>query len=472
MFLRRLISRRTSFAFRLAAACALLFGLLSVGGVAMLYLIVRTHVIHTVDQAMELDMRELCAVFDHDGMQDVQTFVDALMTSEGTMDGFYRILDAHGSVLFESKFTAWHGVDFDPGRLDMMDARAPLFRNITLPDARHEARVLDVRIDEGRYLQIGVSLEDHTRFLFHLRSAASILILVMLAGGTAIGWLIARRAMSGIRRITRTIEQLEGGDFGNRVPPSLDSDEIAQLGRTFNLMAERVQSIMGEMRQTNSNIAHDLRSPVARIRGLTETTMLTAKNQDEFADVAGSVIEECDRLLAFINTTLDIAEAEAGVRTLIRVPRDLAEIAQEAVDIFQPVAEERGIRLQIQLQRARVFVELPKIQRSVANLIDNALKFTPPQGEIRVSVSTTSTHAVLAVRDTGPGIPEEDLPHVFERFYRGDQSRHQPGHGLGLSLASAFVHAHGGDIRVESSLGHGSTFTILLPLASDADGAT
>jgi len=200
--------------------------------------------------------------------------------------------------------------------------------------------------------------------------------------------------------------------------------------------------------------------------------MLTAKNQDEFADVAGSVIEECDRLLAFINTTLDIAEAEAGVRTLIRVPRDLAEIAQEAVDIFQPVAEERGIRLQIQLQRARVFVELPKIQRSVANLIDNALKFTPPQGEIRVSVSTTSTHAVLAVRDTGPGIPEEDLPHVFERFYRGDQSRHQPGHGLGLSLASAFVHAHGGDIRVESSPGHGSTFTILLPLASDADGAT
>ena len=133
---------------------------------------------------------------------------------------------------------------------------------------------------------------------------------------------------------------------------------------------------------------------------------------------------------------------------------------------IRPMAEETGVRLDIRLPECvSVRGELPKIQRAVANLVDNAVKFTPRGGEVRVTVTATADRAVLDVRDTGPGISPEDLPHVFERFYRGDQSRHQPGHGLGLSLASAFVHAHGGDLRVESTPGQGSTFTILLPLA-------
>jgi len=218
------------------------------------------------------------------------------------------------------------------------------------------------------------------------------------------------------------------------------------------------------MRQINSNIAHDLRSPITRIRGLAETSMLTAPNPQEYMEAAGSVIEECDRLLTLINTALDIAEAATGIRESNLTTFDLAEVARQAVDIFHPMAEETGIRLETRLvERVLVRGEVPKIQRAVANLIDNAVKFTPRGGEVLVTVSSRPERAVLSVRDTGPGIPPADLPHVFERFYRGDQSRHRPGHGLGLSLANAFVQAHGGDLGVESTLGQGSTFTILLP---------
>ena len=464
MFFRRLIKQRFSFAIRLAAACALLFGLLSVGGVAMLYLVVRTHMIRAMDTEMSSDMREIFVVMDRNSLEAVRSCFDTFTASQGDMDSFYQLLNARGETLAGSKLTSWKNVDFDPRRLDHVAVRQPLMRTVALNDARKRARILEVRVDANRYLQMGLSLEEDSKFLFHLRSAATLLILVMLVGGTLIGWLIARRAMSGIRRITRIVERVTGGSFGDRVPASPDSDEISHLGRTFNDMAERVQSIMAEMRQINSNIAHDLRSPITRIRGLAETSMLTTASQQEYTETAGSVIEECDRLLMLINTTLDIAEAETGIRALNVETFDLADVAQQAVDIFRPMAEETGVRLETRLtERVLVRGEVPKIQRAVANLIDNAVKFTPRAGTVLVTVTVAQERAVFAVRDTGPGIPPVDMPHVFERFYRGDQSRHRPGHGLGLSLASAFVHAHGGDLRVESTPGKGSTFTILLP---------
>ena len=465
MFWHRLCSWRFSFAIRLAASCALLFGLLSVGGVAMLYLVVRGHVIQSLDSDMASDMRQFFVVLDRGNLDGVHDFFDTLTASQGEMDSFYRLFTDQGVILAGSKQTAWRDVSFNPQRFANVPLRHPLMRTVELADARKRARVLEVQVDAGRYLQMGLSLEEHSKFFFHLRSAATVLILVMLAGGTLIGWLIARRAMSGVRRITRIVESVTDGSFGDRVPVSLAGDEISQLGRTFNAMAERVQTIMTEMRQMNSSIAHDLRSPIARIRGLAETTMLTSSTPEEFADAAGGVIEECDRLLSLINTTLDIAEAEAGVRKLNRSAFDLAEMARQAVEIFRPMAEESGVLLATGLaERVPVCGETSKIQRAVANLIDNAVKFTPRGGRVLVTVIRAPDGARLMVQDTGPGLSPEGLAHLFERFYRGDQSRHRPGHGLGLSLANAFVHAHGGEIQVESALGKGSTFTIRLPL--------
>jgi signal transduction histidine kinase len=233
---------------------------------------------------------------------------------------------------------------------------------------------------------------------------------------------------------------------------------------TFNRMAERVQTVMQEMRQVNDNIAHDLRSPLTRIRGLAESAVMDRTLCGEGAELAGSIVEECDRLMQLINTLLDIAETEAGVRGLHLEDVDLPELAAQAVELFAGVAEDKGVALDsVASGRPVARGDRRKLQRALANLVDNAIKYTPTGGRVMVRVRALGTMAEVAVSDTGPGIPADDLPHLFERFYRGDRARNLPGNGLGLALALAVARAHGGDIDLRSSP-DGSTFTVRLPV--------
>jgi len=178
----------------------------------------------------------------------------------------------------------------------------------------------------------------------------------------------------------------------------------------------------------------------------------------------GSIVEECDRMLVMINTMLDISEAEAGVAKLAIDEVDIAQVVRDACDLFQPVAENNQVHIIQRLtENATISGDRMKIQRAVSNLLDNALKYTPQGGTVTVSVEGESNQVILSVNDTGPGISDHDLPHVFDRFFRGDRSRSLPGTGLGLNLTLAIARAHGGDIKVTSVPGKGSTFTMTLP---------
>jgi heavy metal sensor kinase len=284
---------------------------------------------------------------------------------------------------------------------------------------------------------------------------------------TLLGWFMARRALTQVEEVTQTARGISATDLGRRVPLKGQADEIDRLATTFNDMLDRIQTLVAEMKEMTENIAHDLRSSITRIRGMAEMALTTGKSIDEYESAAASTVEDCDRLLEMINTMLYISQTEAAAEKLPMEEVNMTGVVRDACELFQPVAEDKGVNLVVEIGAdLRVRGVLQSLQRMLANLIDNALNYTSRSGTVTVSVSGDEKLGVIAVKDTGIGISQEELPHIFRRFYRGDRSRSLPGTGLGLTLVQAIVHAHGGQISVTSVPNVATTFTVTLPCAS------
>jgi signal transduction histidine kinase len=268
--------------------------------------------------------------------------------------------------------------------------------------------------------------------------------------------------------VAKTARRITDGDLGQRVPVNENGDEIDQLAVTINQMLDRIEALVTNIREINDNIAHDLKSPVTRIRGLAEITLINGETLTEYESMAAETIEACDRLLDMINTMLAISKTEAGVEILQAETIDLTSLIHEARELFEPVAEDKGINLGCNIGVPCIITgDRKMLQRMIANLIDNAVKYTPSGGSVHISYTVTgSDRVMLRVKDSGMGISSRDLPFIFNRFFRCDKSRSQTGAGLGLSLARAVARAHGGDIEVESEPGAGSTFSVILPKQS------
>jgi signal transduction histidine kinase len=275
---------------------------------------------------------------------------------------------------------------------------------------------------------------------------------------------MARQAVSGVEAVTRTARMISGGNLEERVPVKGRGDEIDQLALTFNQMLDRIQSLLTEIKEMTDHLAHDLRSPLTRIRGHAEVTLTTANSLKEYKAMAASTVEECDRLLDMINTLLLISKTESGVDTLSFEEIDLTALMQDACELFLPTAEDKGVTLRCDVpERSLLAGDTRKIQRMLANFLDNAIKYTPSEGSVIVSLEEKGEDLVISVKDTGIGVAPSDLPRIFERFYRSDQSRSQVGIGLGLSLARAIARAHGGDLTATSLPNQGSVFKVTIP---------
>ena len=252
------------------------------------------------------------------------------------------------------------------------------------------------------------------------------------------------------------------------MPVGTGGDEIDRLAATFNRMLDRIQALMTGIKEMTDNIAHDLKSPITRIRGQAEMALTSHGAADEYEAMAAGAVEECDRLLEMINTMLFISRTEAGVSRPELKPLDLAAVVRDACGLFQSLAEDKRIALTWEApERLEMTGDIRLIQRMLGNLLDNAIKYTPEDGAVAVAARANPDHSIsIVVKDSGIGISEKDLPHIFERFYRGDPSRSQAGAGLGLSFARAAARAHGGEISVESSGSSGAVFRVTLPTAA------
>ena len=325
-------------------------------------------------------------------------------------------------------------------------------------------RFLRIRFFSGDVLEIGVNLRPFESKLEDYSWIFWTVFAVILAVSALCGWFISRRLLSGIERVTEATHHILAGNFSHRVAVGNEGLEVEELVRMFNQMNSNTEKLMSELVMVTDNIAHDLRTPLTRVAGTVEVALSARRPDLSYRDTCCIVAEECSRMIDMINTMLEISRLYSAPGTLKQDSFDLVPLLQEAHELLLPLAEEKEIRFRFLAGENSLLFhgDKLKIQRMTANLLENALKFTPPNGSVELRLQRKDSCAEIIVADTGCGIPPEDQAHVFERFFRSDTSRSLPGNGLGLALVHSIVKAHGGTVELKSEPGKGSVFTVRL----------
>jgi signal transduction histidine kinase len=318
-------------------------------------------------------------------------------------------------------------------------------------------------------LEIGAPVAPWSTVLGQLRLGALLLSLGAIALAVLGGYLLTRRGLRPVRELAATARDvIRSGDLSRRVPERGGGDDLAEMSTLFNRMLERNQALVGGMRESLDNVAHDLRTPLTRLRGTAEVA-LRADEPAAARDALAVCIEESDHVLTALRALMDISEAETGLMRLDRAPVSLDRLAGDVLELYEQVAEDAGVSFTLTGDaQARVTGDAARLRQAIANLVDNAIKYTPQGGSVTLEVAHTATESFVRVRDSGEGIAADAIPRIWDRLYRAEPSRNRPGLGLGLSIVKAIVTAHGGTVAVESAAGAGSTFTIALPRSADA----
>jgi heavy metal sensor kinase len=384
-----------------------------------------------------------------------------------THRGLYvRLIDGAGQLIFKSS-TA-------PDKLVVPYTDNTEFGPRTLEGfrlAQQRTRRVDMPL---HIIRAGVSLRESYQ---ELQSVTNLLILVALAALVITplgGYLLAMRATQPIREIIDTTNRLHPDDLeGRRLPIRGTRDELDQLSATVNGFLDRIATFINQSRRFTADAAHELRSPLTAIQSSLEVTLNSDRSVEEYKDAITGVLEECDRLRKLVNQLLTLAEVDREKIGPDAEILDLEHVVRKSCDMFQAVAETQSVSLVCNLQPTAIRGDAARMRQVINNLLDNALKYTPTGGTVNVDlfVRPEPREVVLTVADTGPGIDDLDLPFIFDRFYRGDKSRHRvkttTGTGLGLSIVYSTVTGHGGQISATSQRGKGTTFTVVLPSADE-----
>lgn len=457
-----------SLAFRLTLTYAFISTISLLAVLAVSYLALQSTLQSRLDEEMAGEIQEYGSLLQ---TQDLAVLRDVLAreaVSEGTDRIFFRVLNPAGDEVISTDMTAWDGVGVNKSSLLSAAGGKTVFETARYGTRPYPVRILYGRIGADLVMQMGESSSANAKTLQGFRKVFGLGILGCVCCSIAVGILMARRSLKGVRDVTRAAGRISSGDWDSRVPVSRRYDEIDELAASFNAMVEHVHALIRELKEVTDDIAHDLRTPITRMRVAAETALSNASKPRDEEQLAGNIVEECDRVLELINTMLDISQTEAGARPLARERIDLSSVVEDVYELFRPAAEDKGVALRLEQQRQMlVDGDTRRLKRAIAHIVDNAVKYTMPGGSVTVNCSGNADKADVSISDTGVGIPEEDLEKVFARFYRVDKSRAEAGNGLGLSLSRAILRAHGGDVTVTSVFGEGSTFTATVPAVNN-----
>jgi len=315
-------------------------------------------------------------------------------------------------------------------------------------------------------LTIGRTLTDNERILSRFTLRYFTILPFCIIGTCFLGWIAAGRALRPLNQVTLAAQSISGRNLGLRIQTTGAGDELDRLIQTFNGMVDRLQGSFNQMRQFTADVSHELRTPLTAIRGQLEVALMTARSPEQYRDAVLAAMEDVERLSKVVATLLQLSQAESGQVTLNMEALDLGEVLRTVAEQYQTPAEIEGLSLTIAAAPdCRLLADRIQLERLAANLLSNAMKYTPPGGSIRCQCRRVGEDVELLVSDTGRGIPAEHLPHIFERFYRVPDGAVDPlkGLGLGLSFVAWIAKVHRGLIQVDSKPERGTTFRILFP---------
>jgi signal transduction histidine kinase len=427
------------FGLRLAMWYAALFIGSSFAVVLITYWLTSSSLAERDHEIIQSKLGEYATVYARGGLRALASTVEAEQrTSRERI--FVRVLDSGSEAVLLSNAEGWDPATLEVGTVSLLD---------------------------GTIVQVGKSTEARNDILARFRASLGLITVSIIVIALTGGWILTQSAVQPIRRLSSAVRRIIAtGRTDERVPVSSEDDAVTELTHLFNGMLDRIEGLVRGMRGALDNVSHDLRTPLTRLRGTAELALSSEPDLDRYREALVDSVEESDRVLVMLNTLMDISEAESGAMALRRIPFDLRDAALRAVELYHDVAEAKGVTLAVGDERPAFVVADPvRIEQVAANLIDNAVKYTPEGGRVTVEVAASTDRAVLRVRDSGVGIPATELPRIWDRLFRGDRSRSERGLGLGLSLVKAIVEAHHGTVGVRSEPGAGSTFTVELPLS-------
>ena len=458
-------------AFKLTLVYLGIFVLFAASLLAYFALNTRRLITEQITATVNGEVNGLSEQYGQGGLRRLVTVVDVRSRRPGS--SLYLVTTPSGEGL------AGNVGSLEPGVLDRPGWLETNYHRLESPEgADHRALVRVVQLPGGFHLLVGRDLDERERLFGIIVNAGQWSLALVIVLGLVGGFFVSRRVLSRIDAMTGTAQTIMAGDLSGRLPVAGTGDELDRLADNVNAMLDRIEALMRGLKEVSDNIAHDLKTPLTRLRNRCEQALRGAKGEASYRAALESTIAESDDLIRTFDALLMIARAESGQARENMTEFDASEIARDVGELYEPVADEKGIALKIDAPAAApVRGNRELVSQALANLIDNAIKYAGPNGkingipaEIVVKAGDEGERITLSVADRGPGIPDADRGRVVERFVRLEQSRSEPGSGLGLSLASAVARLHGGELTLEDNR-PGLRTTIALPRAGPGAGA-